>query len=291
MEFIPIDYVKIESGRVTIWTQLDGYTPKKNKTSFTSDDNTKGKVKGSLSLGASKRIKKIIFVWLSAIQFDLLSRGHSLKQTRKQIKFITLTLPVKQMHTDKEIKRDMLNNFLIQLKRSYGVKNYLWIAETQGNGNLHFHIITNVNIAWQTIRKIWNTILNNYGYIDKFEEKYKHRDPNSTDIHVLKKVRNLSAYLTKEMTKNQKSRKIDGKLWGCSKNLLKLEPYETVYSPQLNNVVWEMDKRNELDVFRDKFFAVMFYKSVEIFEQMKFDEVPEIYEHYQKQSKLLYLKK
>ena len=291
MSFQAIDYVKIESGRITVYTQLEGYVPIKNKTSFKTEGNTKGKVKGKLSKGATKRIKKIVFVWLSTVQFYLLSKGYSLKETRKHIKFITLTLPSKQMHTDKEIKRNMLNNFIIQMKAKYGMRNYLWIAETQGNGNLHFHIITNTNIHHATIKKTWNKILNHYGYIDKFEEKHGHREPNSTDIHILKKVRNLSAYLTKEMTKGQHSRPIEGKLWGCSKNLLKLEPYETVYTPELNNVVWEMDNRQELDIFRDKFFAVMFYKSIDIFEKMKFNEVPEIYEHYQKQMELLFYKK
>ena len=287
-EIIAVDYVKIASGKITSYRYLEGYYRGKNKTSFTSENNTKGKIKGKLSPGAKKRIKKIITVWLSSVQFYLMSKNYSLKETGKYIKFITLTLSAPQAHTDKDIKQKMLNQFLTKLKRKYGLKNYLWIAETQGNGNIHFHIITNTNIHHKLIRDTWNKIQNNYGYIDRFEKKFKHRNPNSTDIHVLKKIRNLNAYLTKEATKGQQNRLIDGKLWGCNKELMQITEYETVYSPQVDNVLFNLKQKKDLQVFEDNFFAVYFYESLDIFEFLKFRELPDMYAHYEEMMKILF---
>jgi hypothetical protein len=44
-------------------------------------------------------------------------------------------------------------------------------------------------------------------------------DPNSTDVHAIKKINNLSAYLAKYCTKNDPVRIIEGKLWGLSQGL------------------------------------------------------------------------
>ena len=58
------------------------------------------------------------------------------------MKFITLTLSDVQAHTDDSIKEHMLQPFLYWLQRYYNC-SYVWKAETQINGNIHFHI-TNV---------------------------------------------------------------------------------------------------------------------------------------------------
>jgi len=60
-----------------------------------------------------------------------------------KLTFITLTLPSKQAHTDEEIKKVPFANFLQTLRRKYNMKYYIWKAEKQNNGNIHFHIITN----------------------------------------------------------------------------------------------------------------------------------------------------
>ena len=148
------------------------------------------------------------------------------------ISFITLTLPSKQKHTDKEVKKDLLNWFLIRIKRDFGVTIFLWKAESQNNGNIHFHILVNRFVPWREIRDTWNDCLDKYGYIADFEKNHGHRDPNSTDIHGLykdkkgDKVGNIAAYLAKYMSKNEDlKRGIDGRLWGCSDNLKTVESF------------------------------------------------------------------
>lgn len=151
-----------------------------------------------------------------------------------KLTFITLTLPAKQRHSDNEIKKSCLNQFLVELRHNYDIKKYIWKAEKQANGNIHFHIIADNFIQWQDIRSSWNRIVNKLGYVDDFEKNmrefykdgfklstnkldkrtpqqqkqaYKNlvnsefKNPNSTDIHALYKVKNIQAYMSKYLTK------------------------------------------------------------------------------------------
>jgi hypothetical protein len=111
--------------------------------------------------------------------------------------FITLTLPAKQMHPDKELKKILLDKFLTYAARRFGVQNYLWRQEPQSNGNIHYHICTDVFIPWQELKDVWINILRSYGYISAYQEKHFDKIPNCTDIHSLKNIKNIGAYLSK----------------------------------------------------------------------------------------------
>jgi hypothetical protein len=172
-----------------------------------------------------------------------------------KINMLTLTLSSKQVHSDKVIKSRLLNHFLVILHRTFEVKNFIWRAETQANGNVHFHIITDVFIPYKLAQWHWNKIQNKLGYIDKFKNVYGNKTPNSIDIHSIKKVKHLGKYLSKYVSKNSQGvvvpavhtafnppvgfgctiyfnpmkkgirffRPVSGRLWGCSATLSKLK--------------------------------------------------------------------
>ena len=288
MEITSVYNVKIESNRIIIYKSLEGYYREKNKTSFTTEKNPKGIIKGKLSDNAKKHIKNIVLTWISTIQFYLLSNGYSLTETNKRLKFITLTLSDKQKHDDKTIKRKMLDRFIILIKRKYGVKNYLWIAETQKNGNIHFHLLTDINIHHKLIRKHWNKIQQDNRYLDNYYRKHKHYNANSTDIHSLKKINNIGAYLTKEITKGQSSRKIIGKLWGCSDNLLKLKSFETLMSYETEQFLERLEQQQNTRTLKDNWFSLLFFESIKFFDLLDFNELPELYNYYKEQMKILF---
>ncbi len=156
------------------------------------------------------------------------------KPINYKLTFITLTLSSTQVHSDNEIKAQLLNQFLIELRRDHGVQMYIWKAEKQQNQNIHFHILTDKYIPWRPLRALWNRIQNKLGYIDRYgdamREFYKngfrptqhaqdHRsikhqleawkrgketswtDPNSTDIHGIIHVKNIRNYMAKYLTK------------------------------------------------------------------------------------------
>ena len=85
--------------------------------------------------------------------------------------FITLTLPSPQIHSDLIIKQKCLNQFFVELRKHYGVNNYLWKAELQHNKNIHFHIVCDKYIDYQALRRRWNRIINKLGYLDKYQVK------------------------------------------------------------------------------------------------------------------------
>lgn len=180
-----------------------------------------------------------------------------------RLTFLTFTLSSQQKHTDQFIKSQCLNQLITELRREYLMRHYIWRAEKQANGNIHFHLVTNVFIPWWVIQAKWNRIQDKLGYIDSYTEKMRKtvhcftdyyniykgqgsymqllkrynqgissgwRKPNSTDIHSLKKVKNVAAYLCKYMAKElpegireiediKDELLVNGKLWGLSESL------------------------------------------------------------------------
>ncbi len=169
-----------------------------------------------------------------------------MKPVKSKLTFITLTLPSKQEHSDNEIKSKCLNPFLNDLRRKFKVDMYIWKAEKQENGNIHFHVLINRYIHWSKVRESWNRKVEILGYISGYQKTMKEffkngfrmsentndkrsraaqfkayetgkaenwKNPNSTDIHALYKVRNaaayLSKYLAKDVTKSDRTEKIE----------------------------------------------------------------------------------
>lgn len=147
------------------------------------------------------------------------------KKQNFRLNFITLTLPSKQRHTDKEITKEILSPFLAELQRLNKIGSYVWKAEKQKNGNIHYHITSNKFIHYQLVKDTWNKHLNNLNYIDDFFNKHGHRTPNSTDIHATKNIKNLEAYLVKYISKKAENKNliVSSKKWDCSKNLKRKE--------------------------------------------------------------------
>lgn len=158
---------------------------------------------GIISWKSSRKIQKAITWMLFLSKRKFVTDQLTGKKFSFMLNFITLTLPATQVHTDQEIKDKCLNNFLTVIRKK-GVKNYIWRAEAQPmTGNIHFHITTDTYIHYNDLRKWWNQSLELLGYISAFEFKHKHRNPNSTDVHSVKHVRNLAAYVSKYISKNK----------------------------------------------------------------------------------------
>jgi hypothetical protein len=189
---------------------------------------------GRISKTAKRKMNKAVdYLLLMANE----KTGHSRFSGRFfkfKIAFITLTLPSKQKHDDREIINKCLNQFLIEIKKYYHVKNYVWRAEKQAQGNIHFHLLIDRFIPWQELRDRWNRIIEKLEYVSNYrenqmewhkngfrvrkellktwpEEKQKKaynagakshwNSPNSTDIHSIQKIHNIKKYISKYMTK------------------------------------------------------------------------------------------
>jgi hypothetical protein len=124
-----------------------------------------------------------------------------------KLNFITLTLSSAQMHSDSYIVNHMLQPFLRWLQRSHGVVNYIWKAEAQENGNIHFHITTNKFIHYKSIAGKWDELQLSHNYITVDEHaQFKSQSP-STQIKSVVQDKAIVGYMTKYISKGIEERK------------------------------------------------------------------------------------
>lgn len=273
-----IPHAKFSTGKLVLYNELHGRSfancGKSNSISNLSDNH----VKGVLSAGSKKSIKRNVNMWIDCLEAKKFMSRKNYQWLKSQITFCTLTLPANQFHTDKEIKRELLNRWNIEIKRETNRDTNLWVAEKQDNGNIHFHILYSKFIDWKTIRNKWNRILDDNGYIENYRNNQKHfhrngfrlredllsvwsaenqykaylvgtacnwSNPNSTDIHSLEKIKNVANYITKYLTKGNEQKLIEGRLWSCSKNFLQLLSADFI-------ITHEVEKYIELELLNDK---------------------------------------
>jgi len=211
-----------------------------NKERLHDISKERSNTKGELSQVSIRKIKHAInnLVLISEKKKYFTKNGDSF---HFKLNFITLTLPALQAHTDFELKA-LLNDWL-KIWQAKGLKNYVWKAEKQKNGNIHFHITSDFYINYQDIKESWNLCLKRIGYINKYREAQEnwHKSgfklrknsiryirgkkviwtreqqfkawqegkttnwskPNTTDVHSVKNIKNLSSYISEYMAKNK----------------------------------------------------------------------------------------
>lgn len=202
-EKVYIPCVSVSPAQVNFYSYpLDGFS---RSARFTAnmDNLIDNDTEGKMSMKARKKFELALNWLLFNAKPKRVHDSETGKSFSFKVNFITLTLPATQQHSDQEIKDVCLNNF-ITVARKAGLKNYIWRAEAQpATGNIHFHLITDMFIHYNDIRKWWNQSTQLLGYIDAYRLKFGHRNPNSTDVHSVKHVRKLAPYLSKYCTKNR----------------------------------------------------------------------------------------
>lgn len=257
--------IKIQSTKAVTYFDygIDDYNP--NKSAWQEGTTIDNHVKGKFSQGSKKRFSELIVNWISVIDSKEFIAGYTRARYYKYLVFVTLTLSAKQMHSDKEIRRNMLGSFLKSIKVKHNVSTYLYCSEAQKNGNIHFHIVLNRKIHHTQIRNIWNSIQATHGYIDLFEKVHGHRNPNSTDIHAFRKIKSVAAYLIKYFTKTENRRLIEGRLWGSSENIKLIEPYRTDVCNGIGQLLNRIVENRKAFIFKHDFFT--------IFRSLKFEDI------------------
>jgi hypothetical protein len=181
----------------------------------------KNKEKTNLSKATRKRIKTRIawLVWNSRLPF--IEKNRPIREQTKNITFITLTIPGAIIKEHKQIKREALNRFIIYLKRKYEDLQYVWKAELQKRGQLHFHILINKRIPHELIYNQWLLCIRKFETVKAYEQENGTISRYMTDIHSMRKVNKISNYIIKYMSKSEETEKIEGRKWGASDNLMK----------------------------------------------------------------------
>ena len=208
---------------------------------FTTKNLEKNTTGGLISFKAGKRLNKAVSWFVAANTKPMVTKGGRVIDY-VNIQFITLTLSGTQKHDDNWIKANMLNPFIDVIKKEHDVINYIWRAEAQANGNIHFHLVVDKFIYWKKIKSVWNRLQATHGYIDEYQSKFagmhfmqywdtmskyyigkygklaQHKaaevfneqratgwsEPNSTDIHKAYKAKNVAGYISKYISKTSK---------------------------------------------------------------------------------------
>jgi len=217
---------------------------------------------GDITTHARRRLKRAIeCLYMITPTVKVFNRSLG-RQTKFRLSHLTLTLSAKQgTRSDKEINKFILQPFMRDCKRKLGMKNYVWKAETQENGNIHYHIISDLYCDYNIVRKYWNNHQNTFRFIDDFKAVHGHDNPNSTDIHYVKNDGQLAAYLMKYIAKNNtKERKIEGKVWDCSAKLKQFKYFATNLSIEEDKVFAEALDQIQHEQYNQDYFSIIKFK-------------------------------
>lgn len=180
---------------------------------------------GTVTKGAMKRITRVVNILCLYSREKWIWNEVTGTQVKHKLSFITLTISDNTKNlTAREGYDQLLAPFLDWMTRTKGVKAFIWKAEKQKRGQIHYHITTPSFLNWKDIRRKWNRLQAQAGLLDVFAAKHKHADPNSTDVHEVYKINDLTSYLIKYLAKHDPTDEgTEGKIWDASMNLKRAE--------------------------------------------------------------------
>jgi hypothetical protein len=280
-DLVIIPHIVINPSNIVCYSEVIG-RPRSAKSSFKYIDTSipveeqskflcsSRKAGGVVSSQAKRKLEKsieyLVTISREKKQFERLSGKTVIFRTA----FLTLTLPSKQLHSDKVIINRCLNSFLNEIRQYHAVKHYVWRAELQKNGNIHFHILTDTFIPWYEARNRWNRIVNKLGYVDRFQAKNGKKTPNSTDIHSTRKIKDLKKYLSKYMAKmdistssdanpESKLRLQEGRIWSCNHELSQAKGCNLEVDSEIEKDIKCIIDSGKAHIFKSDYFSVIYF--------------------------------
>lgn len=222
---IAIPSVSVRANKVAYYTRFEGGRRRMSRLEREYLRSLKtyevAKSKNELSKKSASRLREYIQLLCACAATKRVFSAERKKWFSFKVNFVTLTLQSAQVHSDRVIHNKIFREFIRAWKRQDNNLLYVWKAEAQANGNIHYHLLTNSFIHWRDLRNMWNYYCNKLGYCDRSNSA----DPNSTDIHSVKSLKNIASYCIKYMTKkNEGKRTIKIRKWHCSTALLTPHP-------------------------------------------------------------------
>ena len=265
------EFYKVNPTGIVIWRQCVS-THGRHRFNFHDPDTPKEKkvtYQGEITPHSRKRLAKALQLLIEITDERFVINPVTGRKMKFCLAFWTLTLSAPQdFMKDSDIKKLLLEPFL-RIMRRKGLRNYIWKSELQKNGNLHFHLLTDFFLPYTIIRDCWNNCQAKLDFIDDFERRFGHRNPNSTDVRSVKSSKGVASYLSKYMLKpTEKGRqqkisgveeeKRKGKVWDCSLNLkLKNEAYDFL-PDYLYDTLEALESQSEIRGIHEDFYKCFF---------------------------------
>lgn len=248
------------------------------------------KHKGGLSIKAQSKMRNAInWLCVSAKEKRVWSRKDN-KSFWFKVSFITLTIPPQEREriTNYQLKK-VLHAWLVYAQKYYYLKNYVWKVEAHKDGRCHIHISSDTFIHFTKVKKSWNKLLKSKGMLDYHYKKYNNYEPNSTDIHSVKNVNNMAAYMVEYMIKKAGlDEDYTGRIWSCnyalsSKNKCQVnittdllsKEMRTLYSKKIRcKTIKVRDRKTGIE----KNVADLFFMTRRLWKELKGTKVYEAYQ-------------
>lgn len=272
LQFIEM-YKFIPSGLVVYLQNVTEFQNKKYPNWLNRDTGEFSQTyQGEVTANSRRRLSKALATLIEISRKKKVTNPSTGKDMFFKLAFLTLTLSAPQYpYTDKDIKKNLLEPWLRQM-RSKGMRHYVWRSEQQKNGNIHFHFLTDTFILHTDLRNSWNNIQNRLEFIDYFEKKHGHRDPNSTDIKAVRGENETKAYLLKYMLKGSEEgtqqnldfedkQKQCGKIWDCSLSLKIKNDTADFLTQNLWEIVTKHAEAKNVEAKHSDYFKLFFFQS------------------------------
>lgn len=252
---------------------------------------------GGMTQGSRKRLAKAVTVMSQAIKPGWVTNPCTQRMQYHKFSFITLTVASPENITAREAYDGLLCHFLDWMTRTMNVKTYIWKAELQERGQIHYHITSPALIHWKVIRDKWNDLQRRAGLLDDYAKDHGHFSPNSTDIHDTRHVKNADRYLLKELNKTVSAVQVKeiaevkrkfrageitsieadlaiseinagkintvGKIWGCSADLSGIGYFTTGRSVDHDEIIEGWVKEGKARRVRDDWFEIIYCDGVD----------------------------
>jgi hypothetical protein len=201
---------------------------KSNNNSF-SKSNRNSAYTGQVKEGTKKRIRKALDLFMQSTTNQQIFNPVSNRMINFRLAFITLTISNKEIQDHKFCYNNLLRPFLQWLDKTIKVNSYIWKAELQKRGQIHYHITISNFIHHTEIREKWNYLQRKVGLITNSQ------NPPSTEIKQVQKINNIEHYLAKYISKSEnENERLNCKVWDCSQNL-KTNSYFTLEVNEINS--------------------------------------------------------
>ncbi len=182
--------------------------------------------KGQLSKKSMSKLRNAINWLISSAKYKRVYSKADDKNFWFKVNFITLTIPPQSNAIVQEkVFKKALHAWIMYAQKYFYLKNYVWKIETHEDGRLHIHLCTDTFLHYRKLRKSWNGTLAHYGLLDSHFQQFGNKDPNSTDVHAVRKVNDVAAYLATYMVKKSKlPAEFKGRIWACNRELSHANP-------------------------------------------------------------------
>ncbi len=211
MEYAPQPCFVLSASSILCYDQYQGSGHKHRDNRLNMQNLTRGVFKGQMSENTRKDLRKKLCTYYDSMY----NVGQFYRKRNKIVHpIVTLTLPAEQLHCDNVIKKECLSRWVELAVAKYDIKYYYWVAEKKENERLHLHVLADRFMEKEWVRKSWNQRLASLGYLDRFESKFGHREPPSTDIQQIHSLAKSSDYVTKYTSKAEQNGFICGRLHG-----------------------------------------------------------------------------